>query len=120
MGAVPLLTVACPGVEYGPGPNPPEYGMPPSEEERISGTVTSGEKPVPGFWVSILTENSDNPYTFTNENGRFELYAPITGSGPYTLFFQDVDGPQNGEYKSKTVQWTSGGGPLHIVLEPID
>jgi hypothetical protein len=122
MGAVSFLFGACPRpeigiigwVEYGPGP---EYGAPPPYEV-ISGTVSYGEKPVQGFWVSILSENGYSPYTFTYENGEFNLYFPKNESGTYTVFFQDVDGPLNGEFNSKTVQWTSGSGPLNIVLEP--
>jgi putative lipoprotein (rSAM/lipoprotein system) len=117
MGAVSFLFGSCPWPDrYGPGPAPPEYGMPP--REVISGTVTYDEKPVPGFWVSILTESSYNPYTFTKENGEFEISIRKNDSGSYTVFFQDVDGPLNGEFNSKTVQWTSGDEPLNIILEP--
>jgi hypothetical protein len=96
------------------------YGMPSPQVERISGTVTYDEKPVPGFWVSVLTESVYNHYTFTYENGEFNLYVPENESGSYEVFFQDIDGPQNGEFKSQTVQWTLGDEPLHIVLEPLD
>jgi hypothetical protein len=89
--------------------------MPP---QRISGTVTGNEKPVPGFWVTILRENSSGSYTFTDQNGSFELYDHDYEGPSYTLFFQDVDGPLNGEFKSQTVQWFFGNEPLHIVLEP--
>jgi hypothetical protein len=94
----------------------PTYGMPPPE--RINGKVTYDETPVPGFWVTILRENSSGPYTFTDKDGSFELSFYHYEDYPYTLFFQDVDGPLNGEFNSKTVQWTWGDNPMHIVLQP--
>ena len=120
IGSVSALSVSCwaypdYGVaEYGPGPMP--------DYETISGTVTAGEKPVSGFWVSLLNDRYPNPqyYTFTDINGMFELYIyeyNANENGSYTVFFQDVDGPQNGEFNSKTVQWKSGDGPLNITLE---
>jgi hypothetical protein len=125
LGAVSFLFGSCPGpqhinpgwAEYGPGPDPV---LP---VEVISGTVKdSCGVPVPRFWVSILNEynSSPGPYTFTNTYGEFifEIYEYDKGSSLYTLFFQDVDGPLNGEFNSKTVQWRSGDEPLHIVLEP--
>jgi putative lipoprotein (rSAM/lipoprotein system) len=92
------------------------YGMPPPD--RINGKVTYDENPVPGFWVSVLGDSSSGPYTFTDKDGLFELSVNHYGDYPYTLFFQDVDGHLNGEFNSKTVQWTWGDNPLHIVLEP--
>jgi hypothetical protein len=122
MAAFPFLFGACAwgAVEYGPGPSPPEYGMPPQESISINGTVTYDNKPVPGFWVSVLNEYGPNLYTFTERDGTFELYITRTGSGPYAVFFQDIDGHLNGQFKSQTHQWTSGGGPMHIELEPIE
>ena len=98
--------------EYGPPPAP-EYGVP--YYETISGTVTDGEKPVSGFWVSLLNDrySSPQPYTFTGSDGRFIIYVyeNAAENGVYTVFFQDIDGPLNGEFNSKTVQWKYGDGP---------
>jgi putative lipoprotein (rSAM/lipoprotein system) len=118
MGAVPFLLVGCPLVEYGPGPDP--------YPDRMSGTVKDNENhPVPGFGVSLQTKKY-NSYTeqhtyrtystLTDENGTFKLF--VYESPPYTVFFEDVDGPLNGEFDSQTVQWTSGDGHLNIVLVP--
>ena len=122
IGAASFLFGSCPWVimessmMYGPGPEPRE------PLEHISGTVMGNEGPVKGFWVSILCDHSHNYYTFTNQSGNFSFYFmdewSIHEDGSYTLFFQDVDGPLNGEYHSKTVQWCSGDGHLDIVLEP--
>ena len=126
MGAASFLFGACPqfliygGEEYGMPPMP-EYGMP-EPYQYITGTVVDNdEKPVPGFKISILCEHDHNFYTLTNSNGEFTFYFYKWNAhedGCYTLFFQDVDGLQNGEYNSKTVQWCSGDEPLRIVLEP--
>jgi hypothetical protein len=110
-------TISCSTPAYGMPPAP-EYGPPPPQ--RISGTVKYNENPVPGFWVTILREDSSGPYTFTDKDGSFMLSVDRYESPPYTLFFQDVDGPQNGEFNSKTVQWHYGDDPLDIVLEPKD
>jgi putative lipoprotein (rSAM/lipoprotein system) len=119
LGAVAFLSGSCSWTRDSPaeyGMPSPAYGMPPSQ--RISGMVSYNENPVPGFWVTILRENSSGPYTFTDQDGSFEIYGPSYEGPSYTLFFQDVDGPRNGEFNSKTVQWHYGDGPLHIVLEP--
>jgi putative lipoprotein (rSAM/lipoprotein system) len=118
LGAVAFLSGSCSWIIDSPaeyGMPPPEYGMRPSQ--RISGTVSYNENPVPGFWVSILREDNSGPYTFTDTNGFFEL-SVYNGGPSFTLFFQDVDGSRNGEFNSKTVQWSWGNGPLHVVLEP--
>jgi putative lipoprotein (rSAM/lipoprotein system) len=120
LGVVAFLSGSCSWiintpVEY--GPPAPEYGPPPQQRISISGTVKYNENPVPGFWVSVLWENSSGPDTRTDINGSFELSVNKRGSS-YTLSFQDVDGPQNGEFKSQTVQWHYGDDPLNIVLEP--
>jgi putative lipoprotein (rSAM/lipoprotein system) len=96
---------------------PAAYGMPPAQ--KISGTVTSDEKPVPGFWVLIVRQSGSSPHTLTDKEGSFEL-SVYNGGPSYTLLFQDVDGPLNGEFSSQTVQWHSGDGPLRIVLEPME
>ena len=128
MGAVVFLFGGCPPWFR----DAPMYGMPskeygpPPPYEVITGTVIGNEKPVPGFWVSLLNEHDCRytgyqHYTFTEKNGEFNLYIcdPDQFEGDsYTLFFQDVDGPLNGEFNSKTVQWRSGDGPLNVVLEP--
>jgi putative lipoprotein (rSAM/lipoprotein system) len=118
LGAVAFLSGSCSWVRDSPseyGMPAPAYGMP---AQRISGTVSYNENPVPGFWVTILRENSSGPYTFTDQDGSFMLYDHYYEGPSYTLFFQDVDGPLNGEFKSKTVQWYYGDDPLDIVLEP--
>ena len=128
MGAIVFLFGGCPPwskVTPDYGVKEPEYGAPyPPPLEIITGTVIGNEKPVPGFWVSLLNEHDCRytgyqHYTFTEKNGAFNLYIcdPNQFEGDYTLFFQDVDGPLNGEFNSKTIQWRSGDGPLHIVLE---
>jgi hypothetical protein len=124
MGATAFLFGACDFIwtegvacEYGVPPLPPPE--PVVTSDVISGTVKDANgTPVPGFWVSVLNENPSSQYTFTYRNGKFELYVPRTGNCCYTLFFQDVDGPLNGEFESQTVQYCIDNGPLNIVLKP--
>jgi hypothetical protein len=115
MAVVPFSFGACDwwSVEYGPGPEP----YVPSPYEQINGTVTYKRSPVRGFFVSVLGYDGTDAYTLTDRDGKFSLKV-YSSDPPYTLFFQDVDGPLNGEFNSKTVQWTSGDGPLNIVLVP--
>ena len=123
MGAAAFLFGSCSVerssglVEYGPGPVP-EYGAP-MPYEYISGTVTGNEKPIPGIYVSardIEEAGSVYDYTHTDEDGVYHLYP--YGNGSYTVRFVDVDGPLNGEFKSKSAEWNSGDGPLNVALEP--
>ena len=122
MGAVAFLFGSCPieigsgWGEYGPGP---EYGTP-MPSENLSGTVIGNEKPVPGIYVSVYSNEesggSSKDYAHTNDYGVYYLYP--YGSDSYTVRFVDVDGPLNGEFHTKVVEWKPGDGLLHVVLEP--
>ena len=122
LGAVTFVFQACYGDPY--WDDPERYPERDYEVDRITGTVRSeNEEPVKGFWVSILCDHNHDAYTFTKADGTFAFYIYEWNAhedGNYTLFFQDVDGPLNGEYDSQTVQWSSGDGPLNIVLEPLE
>jgi hypothetical protein len=88
----------------------PDYGVPGT---TITGTVIGNGEPVSGIKASIK-----NDYSYTNEDGEFHIFVTETESQPYTVLFEDVDGPLNGEFNSKTVQYTRGTVPWYIVLEP--
>jgi len=90
----PLLFQTCfieteTPVEYGPGP---DIG----DDILIHGSVCSAANiPIPGIKVSV----GSSAY-FTNEYGNFRIYMPKQES--YELQFEDVDGPENGSYKTQT------------------
>ena len=80
------------------------YGTPQSNgyDVLIRGTVKSSgadQSPVPGIKVS--TEESLNDYELTDTDGKFQFYVPTEDS--YLIKFEDIDGPENGEYSPQTL-----------------
>jgi putative lipoprotein (rSAM/lipoprotein system) len=117
---VSLLFQSC----YGPViVSAAAYGMPPGSENSVTiqGTVRSLEnQPVPGIKVSV----KDVPVYgtgSTNTSGNFYLdYIPQQES--YRLTFEDVDGPENGSFKTLEKDFTPDdiNRSLQIHLEEAD
>ena len=99
LGAVSFVFHAC-------------YGIPMTS---ISGTVRNSDtdEPIPGIQVSI----KDNEYykkVLTNSNGGFLL----TVHPSVVVLFEDIDGPENGEFEDKEIEWHKGDGHLDVKLDP--
>jgi hypothetical protein len=98
LGAVALTFQAC-------------YGMPPPDVS-ITGTVKSADRhePIPGIKVSGYDEYNS---TLTNRFGNYRLSV---GEFQQTVLFKDIDGPENGWFEDKVVEWRPNSGPLNVVL----
>ena len=93
---------------YGPAPM---YGPPPDTGTNISitGKVlgSSTQNPIKGIQVSVKDQNALSALTyprFTDNSGSFNINVPQKNI--YSLFFEDVDGPLNGSYKTKKITIT--------------
>jgi putative lipoprotein (rSAM/lipoprotein system) len=106
-GATATL-LSCPAY----GMAPAMYGPSPVDHEVIEGTVKSAdaEEPIPGISVSVANDR----YTLTDENGKYQLQ--VIGATT-TVIFEDIDGPENGDFQGTEVTWKSGDGTLNVVLE---
>jgi putative lipoprotein (rSAM/lipoprotein system) len=87
------------------------YGVPPVDHEVIEGTVKSAdaEEPIPGISVSVSHDIS-----LTDADGKYRL---LVYDGTHTVLFEDIDGPENGDFQNKEATWKSGDGTLNVVLE---
>jgi len=86
---------------------PPEYGMPPYEQEDIylRGIVKSKKTGSPITNISVWIKDVTNYYTInTWTDGSFDSYMPIKDN--YTIIFTDIDGDENGSYKQLTIDLT--------------
>ena len=86
---------------------PPEYGMPPYEQEDIylRGIVKSKKTGSPIINISVWIKDVTNYYTITTwTNGSFDIYLPKMDN--YTIIFTDIDGDENGSYKQLTINLT--------------
>ncbi|GBU27412.1 hypothetical protein R84B8_00942 [Treponema sp. R8-4-B8] len=93
------------------------YGMPMDNDNNvyISGAVSSKtNNPIQGIKVSVTNLSPDR---YTNEEGIFNLFAPRLES--YELRFEDVDGADNGSYKTlkKTITLSDTDTTLQIQLD---
>lgn len=95
---LPLLGVVT---SCDPGDNYCEYGVPTADFE-IKGRVTDTDSnPVKG--IRITADAADSPAaTETGTDGTFEISFTAFPSDKVDLLFSDVDGPENGEFVSKT------------------
>jgi hypothetical protein len=96
------------------------YGMPMDGDVTIGGIVKSKSNsnvPIPGIKVSV--ENLSIS-TLTNGDGIFFIDVPERNS--YKLQFDDIDGPENGSYKTKTERFSlsEAKASLDIQLEEAD
>jgi hypothetical protein len=98
-------------VEYGPGPG--------WDNVAIHGTVKSKNTDfsIQGIKVSVKDLYSGS---LTGENGNFRIYVPEQES--YELKFEDVDGPDNGSFKTqeKEIALSDTDAALEIQLEEAD
>lgn len=79
-----------------------EYGMP-HGEWSVSGKVTDAEShPIQGIEVSSEDRYGLDPIQ-TSINGTFELSGISTMPDEVHLTFTDIDGAQNGSYKTKEI-----------------
>jgi putative lipoprotein (rSAM/lipoprotein system) len=87
------------------------YGTPPVDRVVLEGTVKSAdaEEPIPGISVSISNNKS-----LTGTDGKYRF---LVDDRTYTVLFEDIDGPENGDFQGTEVIWMSGDGPLNVTLE---
>jgi len=114
---ISLLFQAC----YGPAiePSAPAmYGMPPDDDVMIRGKVSSKtyNAPIKGIEVSI--ENYPSSHGYTNKDGVFIIDTPWQNS--YDLKFEDVDGTDNGSYKTKTISIDDASVYQEVQLDEAD
>jgi len=78
---------------------------------RFTGTVTSKTTNLPIKGIKITIDKGVH-YGFTDENGKFDIYASVLSDGAYCedctpgkakIYFLDVDGTQNGHFADKTI-----------------
>ena len=80
-----------------------EYGCP-FATYSVKGKVTDkAGAPIPGIRVSLDREYD---YKYTDSDGRFAFVNHNTSFVPETLRAEDVDGPENGSYRSAEIQVT--------------
>jgi hypothetical protein len=104
LGAVAVTFQACYGMD----------GIPDNPPTSLRGTVKSSgsEDTIPGIHVS----NSDDYFTLTGSNGEYRLYVADQAQ---TVWFRDIDGPDNGEFQDKEVIWNPGDSwRLDVSLDP--
>ena len=96
------------------------YGMPPDmgDDVVIHGSVKSKtDVPIPGIKVSV---EDTTFYDLTDNDGYFNIYMPRQDY--YTVNFEDIDGPENGVFKprSMTVTTYQGESSLSVELEEVE
>jgi putative lipoprotein (rSAM/lipoprotein system) len=89
---VALVFQACPNPAYGP---PQAMGL----DVLIQGTVRSTTNdPIRGIKVSVKDVYQ---YELTDSAGKFQIYVPQEDL--CTIRLDDIDGEENGSYKSKEI-----------------
>lgn len=93
---------------YGPGPV--EYGCP-TAVFKFKGEATDEQgKPIPGIRIAVLPTGEHEEYygcdtLFTDTDGKVDTV--LTYNWPYdkdfVVKFEDVDGSENGSFKSKSL-----------------
>jgi hypothetical protein len=71
-----------------------------------------------GLKVTLFENRKAISEEFTNKSGSVEFYLTQKDKYTYTATIEDVDGPLNGEYKSKNIDLTSESF-LEINMEEI-
>ena len=102
LGAVSFIFHAC-------------YGMPMTSS--ISGKVRDNDtkEPITGIQVSIK-ENPKIETVKTDNAGWFDIWLDGLAA-PYTILFQDVDGPKNGEYEDTEVHIESYRSFIDVFMD---
>ncbi|MDL2265753.1 radical SAM-associated putative lipoprotein [Parabacteroides sp. OttesenSCG-928-G07] len=101
-----LFGVACSSDDE---PAPAEYGTP-YAKFTVKGKVTgpNGEA-IPGIEVKGKSQFSGPSEPGSNEdltdnNGNYTILAPIMGKEAFKVFFEDIDGEENGFYKTDSIE----------------
>lgn len=102
-----LLGVACSNDDE---PLPAEYGTP-YAKFTVKGKVTgeNGEA-IPGIEVKgksnldPLRLSIYPPQSLTDNDGNYTFLAPIIGKQDFKVFFEDIDGEENGLYKTDSIE----------------
>lgn len=87
-----------------------EYGCP-HADYKIVGEITGEGKPIKGIRVSLLEGPfNDNQYygidtLYTDSSGKIEKDLPSFTLDParFSIKLEDVDGPENGSWQTKTL-----------------
>ena len=77
------------------------YGCPPYVAGHVTGDIDGDGnlEPVEGIKVTVNSDPEES--VKTDEEGRYNL---LHGKGTFTLTFEDVDGDENGSFKTKKVE----------------
>ena len=77
----------------------------------VEATVKAADtkEPIPGIRISI----DGNYHGISDENGRFEYGADYDKK--VTLLFEDIDGPENGEFHDKEIT-VSTDDDIHLTI----
>ena len=77
------------------------YGCPPYVAGQVTGDIDGNGnlEPVEGIKVTVNSDPKESDTT--DEEGRYYLSH---GKGTFTLTFEDVDGDENGSFKTKKVE----------------
>jgi len=90
--AVAFIFQAC----YGPCPGDCDS----SYDVKISGIVTSETTNLPIKRIKVFVDEGVS-YGFTNDDGKFNFYARVSGS--VDVHFRDIDGIENGHFADSTI-----------------
>lgn len=86
----------------------PEGGI----NEYISGIVKSDGSPIPGIKVT-----SNYGSTITDENGFFGILSYYFKNENHLINFSDIDGEENGKFKTKNVTIKPGMNSFDVEME---
>lgn len=102
------------------------YGCPPYVAGQVTGDIDGDgtPEPVEGIKVTVISEQDEDVSDTTDEEGRYSLSH---GKGTFTVTFEDIDGEENGSFKTKKVEnvefkadengWGIDSDPLDVELE---
>ena len=87
-----------------------EYGCP-HADYKIVGEITGEGKPIKGIRIAVLQgPYSENNYfgidtLYTDSSGKIEkdLLTEILDQDRFSVKMEDIDGPENGSWKTKTL-----------------
>ena len=90
----------------------PMYGVP---SVNVSGTVKASDTNEPIKGIQVSEKEGFKNYVLTGNGGEFELKISLFN---HVLLFEDIDGPANGEFKDKEIEWQPEDGHLDVKLDP--
>jgi putative lipoprotein (rSAM/lipoprotein system) len=104
-GTVSVILTAC----YGVG------SMAECFSKKITITDSEGN-PIKGLEVTMVDDGGNQNRVFTDESGEVEMHF-CTDYSNVTVEIFDVDGAENGEFKEKTVVFSTDDNPETVEME---